>query len=676
MDALVRGGQAGRLGQLPEGAHGQDAAVKVQGRELAGRAHGLEDLRLDARFLVPGAQPLHHEGEDRVLAVASRGQGRPVGRQRPPNRRPQSQGQLSLDQDAHGSQGGAAQGVGVFLAGGRLADAEDARDGVQSVGQGENPAQRRRRDGVAREAGAVLLADGLRHLRRFAAAAGVIPARDPLQFREFSHQLAQQIAFAQFAGSARRRRGRAQRLRHPAGQVGQPRAFVAHGAQFFVKDEPPQTLAVIRQRPRPVAPPEELGVAEPGHDDLLVAAADGRGIRGGDVEHGQERGHQPAPRPEDGEEALLFLHDADQQFFRELEVALGETAGEHRRPLHQGGHFFQQRFGQHVGPPPQLRDGGGQQFPDPFPAGPVVRAYAAGLGQQARIVRGAGQFDGAGMMEAVAVAATARAQAEYLGCERGLAEQQRHPAHGAREFGLPRPPAHGPRQRQPRQRLPDQGREQLRGGLRRLPGTEHQALGLLVNLQRLGSDAAGPGEAAGGGGKAPLFVVGGGEGGAAAQRLRAGAFAGHAGDQDGQAARGGVPAAVAVGQVPLPQPGLRLRGEPAGQLPQGGGRQFLRADLQQQVRGLGAGGLGAGGLEARHGGDGTGGGSAAAFQAAAPPSLPSRGKPRASRERRCVLATVCANCLISRIKRCRSVTDRARQASRRLNRCEARTTAW
>jgi hypothetical protein len=160
LDALVGGGQGFGFRQGAEGGH------RVQARRHPVDAgggldhHGLHLVRSAALVLQVDAQPVLHELEH----VHRHAGGDLLGVELGPGQFQQLhqvQGQGLFHEHAQHAQGGPAQGEGILVAGGDGADAEDAHQAVQALGQGHGEADVVGGQFVAGEARLVVVGDGL-----------------------------------------------------------------------------------------------------------------------------------------------------------------------------------------------------------------------------------------------------------------------------------------------------------------------------------------------------------------------------------------------------------------------------------------------------------------------------------------------------------------------------------
>ena len=186
--------------------HSVYPALDIQGSAGLARADGLEHLRRNILFLVPGAESLDHVIQHLLGAARGDDAGR-VLRLRQGQAVAQVQVQLFLDQDAQHRQRGPAQGKRIPGAGGRLADAKDTHQGIQPVRQSQGAGSRTFRQLVPGEFRPVLLDNRGRHLGRLAVIERVVVAGDALHIGELQHHFREQVGLAQqgrAAGELRR----------------------------------------------------------------------------------------------------------------------------------------------------------------------------------------------------------------------------------------------------------------------------------------------------------------------------------------------------------------------------------------------------------------------------------------------------------------------------------------
>jgi hypothetical protein len=193
-DALVGGGEAGRLGQGREGAHGRQPLRNVA---EALRAQTEDSIDFQRRIALL-AQAAGEAFVDEVRQAARHlGVGQ-LGRLEQPG---EVERQVALDQHADHAQRMAAQGEGILVAGRQLADAEHVGQGLQLVGQRHAQADRPARQFVAGEARLVVILDGVGDLGGLAVVQRVIAAHDALQLGELADHVGQQVGLRQHRGA-------------------------------------------------------------------------------------------------------------------------------------------------------------------------------------------------------------------------------------------------------------------------------------------------------------------------------------------------------------------------------------------------------------------------------------------------------------------------------------------
>jgi hypothetical protein len=188
----------------------------------------------------------------------------------------------------------------------------------------------------------VLLLQGQGHGFVFAVVAGVVHAHHPLGVGEFEHHVGHQIALGQQAGPFGQRPVGADGGGDKAGQGADALGLLPHRAQLLLEQHMVQLLQAGDQRGLAVGIEEELGVGQARAYHLLVAADDLARVLGLDVGDEDEGRQQAAVGVVHREVLLVTLHGVHQGFRRHRQELLLEGGGEHHRPLHQGGDFFQQ----------------------------------------------------------------------------------------------------------------------------------------------------------------------------------------------------------------------------------------------------------------------------------------------------------------------------------------------
>ena len=344
---------------------------------------------------------------------------------------------------------------------------------------------------------------------------------------------------------------------------------------------------MVREAVFQIAFPEKRGVLKPGGDDPLIALFDRFRGRAVDIRHADKTGQQAAISGGDREVFLMALHGRDQHLLRQLEKVRAEFAGKGRGPFNQRGDLIEQgRVKPGLAPPlPGEASGPGL---DQGPALIEIGHHPACLLQGRGIVRRSFDANFSRVMEAMSVAEGPGTHAKHGMPKRRLAKQDQRPSDRSRELGFMAAPAHTSGDGQTLQGLIQHGREQ--GD--RVPALDQRVAdqpAALVRLQRcqlIHADAAGRGKAPGGPAWPPRRVKGRPQGRAAAAlgpiRLRDRQLF----DHKGQAARRGIPFALAGAKPLLGQIAQAFFPEGHGEGPQRGRRQFFRADLDQQILGV------------------------------------------------------------------------------------------
>lgn len=161
-------------------------ALADDGRLLHARGqHGVDGVGVDATV----AQHDLRAGDEEVHDLGAHGgriEGHALGGeagQRLVDSGSKRDGQARLEH-VHDADGATAQRERVGRAGGTLADREQAADGIELVGQGDQLAHRGVGQRIAGEARLIVLADGLGDLRRFPGGGGIVAAHDALDAGE------------------------------------------------------------------------------------------------------------------------------------------------------------------------------------------------------------------------------------------------------------------------------------------------------------------------------------------------------------------------------------------------------------------------------------------------------------------------------------------------------------
>ena len=193
------------------------------------------------------------------------------------------------------------------------------------------------------------------------------------------------------------------------------------------------------------------------------------------------------------------------------------------------------------------------------------------------------------MVETVTPGFPARRDAQNRRGDDLIAKQQHRPVHRAHEFIVAVAPAHPLGNRQASQRSQHDAGNQVGGRCAWFSTEMNQpsALVSLLPLQFGDGDPAGPGKPFGGFSRFPVRAKGGAQRRAAPLALTVGLAPGQLFDQHRQSARGGETMQGAAGQAGFFQSGADPLFKGSRQRQQRFRRQFLGADFDQQVAGVG-----------------------------------------------------------------------------------------
>ncbi|MNX84839.1 hypothetical protein D3C86_1166540 [compost metagenome] len=497
----------------------------------------------------------------------------------------------------------AAQRERVLVAGGLEADAPDADQRLELVGQRHGGADGPLGQRVTGKARAIVFRARQRHLVGLVVMTRVVGAHRALEFGELADHVGQQVRLGQFGAThgGSLVHGHAvgvHRVGNMAGDLLQALHAVQLAADLVVVDHVAELRHARGQRLLAILVEEELGVRQARAHHALVAGDDRLGRLGGQVRHDQEAVAQVAGGVGQREILLVGLHGQDQAFLRHGQEGFLEVAGIDHRPLDQRVHFVQQGVRHdHLVGAGCLEQGGA----DALAAVGIARHHAALVLQQRGVFRRVRDLDAARRQEAVALRDIAGRQAEH-GHRHDLGAEQRDQAvRGAHEVhrGAVRAlVAHQLRNRQLAERLVQRGLEAV--GQRGPTGgvAVEQRLGLAVGgaFQRLPVDL---GHADGLGQRGQFLAERGGGGAVGVQRhgdgqdllalLAVGGAAAHAGHQCGQAARRGERGHAGAGleQVARAQAVSQALREGIAQAGERLGRQLFGEQFDQQRIGHG-----------------------------------------------------------------------------------------
>ena len=241
----------------------------------------------------------------------------------------------------------AAQRERILVAGGQLADGEQAGQRLQLVGQRDDHADVAARQRVAGEARLVVVFDGVGDVVAEPVVQRVVAAHDALQLGELADHVGQQVGLGQLRGLRRPARASASPPSCGADRLGDGAHALdalALRAQLVVVDHLRQAGDARCQRLLAVLVEEELGVGQARAHHALVAADHRARVLRADVADHQEAVGQLALRVEQRKVLLVGLHREDQAFLRHFEELRLELADQHVRALDQRRDFVEQRL--------------------------------------------------------------------------------------------------------------------------------------------------------------------------------------------------------------------------------------------------------------------------------------------------------------------------------------------
>lgn len=487
------------------------------------------------------------------------------------------------DHRAQHAERGPAQRERIARAGGRLADAEDAGQRVEPVGQRERDADLAACEFITRVTRQVLFGERSRDFGILAVVQCVVAPHDALQFVELEHHLAHQVGLRELGG-ARAQRGigvdrRADRACEPRQAFG----LVPQRAQIGLEHDLAQPFAARRECGLPVLLVEEGRIAEARTDHALVAVDDFLWIAAVDVRYRHEARQQGPAAVDHVEILLVLLHRGNQRFGRHLQEALLEAPGQRARPFDQAADFLEQFVVDHcaAAEPGGL---GTHLFGDRGAALLVVGDHRALFVQRLRVAFGTGERDARRAVHAVSARLASGRDAEHASRDHGIAVQQHHPVHRAHEFGAACAPAHALGDRQRGECRLHQRRQQCR---RRLSGhllAKRQPFALVPRdaLQFIDRHPAAARETERRAGGLAVGAEGGGNGRSQLLGHGVGLRGRHRIDLHREPPRRRVPAHLAMRDALFVQPLGQRGGERGRERAQAARWQFLGADLHQQ----------------------------------------------------------------------------------------------
>ncbi|MNH00386.1 hypothetical protein D3C79_595770 [compost metagenome] len=372
-----------------------------------------------------------------------------------------------------------------------LPDAEDTGQGVHLVGDRQRTGHQRFRQRITGKARLILLVQRNGNVFRFAVVARVVHAHHALGVGEFEHHVGHQIALRQQARAGSVVNVGTNLAGNPARQRLDAIGLVAQGAQLLLEQHGFQTRQVVFQTFFAVGVEEELGIGQTRAHHLLVTGDDLLRIFGFDIRHEDKVRQQFARGVIHREILLVALHGVHQRFRRHRQEFLFEFGGQHHRPFHQRGHFFQQAFAQIGLAANLLRRQLGVAL-DQRLAGFVIGNHLTPLQQDLRVLVGVVDSELGFAHKAVTAQGARRFDAQNGARDQFIAQQQGHGVYRTHELHFGVAPAHQFRDRQFGQRSADHARQQRLRGLAFDMGAIQQPLAF-VGHQTLGlidSDAA------------------------------------------------------------------------------------------------------------------------------------------------------------------------------------------
>ena len=495
-----------------------------------------------------------------------------------------------VERHAQQPDGSAAQCKGIARARGLLADREDAGHGVEAIGNRQRRAGRCRGQFIARAARQVMLAYRNGDGRRHAVGACVVLAHHALQFRELADHRGQEVALAE-PGSAGDFRWRgADHRRQCRGERSDALGLGAERTELHLEGDAIERTQLLFQRRAPILLPEESRVSEARAHHALVAGAHHGRIAALDVAHGDEVRQQRTRRRFHREVALVILERRDQHFARQGQEALLELPGDRHRPFDQRGHLIEQLRRDDRAAAQGLRRGGDPGAHALAACGKIGLHLAARF-ERALVTGGRAQWQLAGRMKTMAARRAAGRGVENRRRHHFTAEQHDHPVHGAHELRFARAPAHALRHRQRSQRFGDDARQQLCGRSTGFGAAVPQAfVALLVALasELFKRHAATAGKGLRGARRRAGGIEGGAQRRAATADLLVSLLQRESAHAHREAARRRERFHLAMAQTRFGQPRDDAFAQRLLERGQGLGRQFLGAELEQEIAPPGA----------------------------------------------------------------------------------------
>ena len=276
LHAFVGRGQCGGFGQLFERGNGLQFGHYVIQTARLFRQYGGNDVLRIIVLQQHGQTRLHEVGGFRRRFLVEQTFGEAVEARL----NQLVHVQTVLHQHPQNTQGGATQGVGVFVAGRNQANAPNTDQGFQLVGQRHGGSHFAVRQVVAGKTRLVVLLDGFGDFFGFAVQAGIVFAHRALQFGEFADHFGNQVGFGQTRGAFGCGGIRAQSFGNVGGDALQ--AFDAFGLRtdFVVINHVRQLGQAAFQSRFLVLLVEELGIRQACAQNTFVALNDVRWVFG------------------------------------------------------------------------------------------------------------------------------------------------------------------------------------------------------------------------------------------------------------------------------------------------------------------------------------------------------------------------------------------------------------
>ncbi len=223
----------------------------------------------------------------------------------PPVRAP-----VAADRDRDDAEGGAAQAVGILRARRHEAQAEEAGERVEAVGERQHGAGGLARRLLRARGRPILVVDRLPDGIRVALPPGVDPADDPLQVRELLDDVADEIRLREQARGPHRfdEIRPADLAGDRLGELLDAASLLTIVAQLFLERQPRELRHPRFERVLRVLVVEEAGVGEPGVEDPLAALGD-EALAVGVVVHDRDEVRKQARGAAHRQELLVRPHD-------------------------------------------------------------------------------------------------------------------------------------------------------------------------------------------------------------------------------------------------------------------------------------------------------------------------------------------------------------------------------